>query len=141
VPSVFYDARPGAVGFTQIVGSASVNPMLSQEVAVTSTWVKKKSSKKPLSNGPLLFHTTVLKHVVSSVDEAEFGALFGNAKEGTVAYTTLSEMVHKKDATELRTDNTPEYGTTNNTAQQKRSKAMDMILYWVNQRQSGTRSI
>jgi hypothetical protein len=39
-----------------------------------------KSPKKPLSNGPILCHTTVLKHVVSSVAEAEFGALFVNAK-------------------------------------------------------------
>jgi hypothetical protein len=37
---------------------------------------KTNSPKKPLSNGPLLYHTTVLKHVVSSVAEAEFGALF-----------------------------------------------------------------
>jgi hypothetical protein len=51
-----------------------------------------KSLKKPLSNGPLLCHTTVLKHVVSSVAEAEFGALFVNAKEGTVTRTTLAEM-------------------------------------------------
>jgi hypothetical protein len=35
---------------------------------------------KPLSNGPLLCHTTVLNYVVSSVAEAEFGALFVNAK-------------------------------------------------------------
>jgi hypothetical protein len=33
----------------------------------------------PLSNGPLLCQTTVLKYVVSSVAEAEFGALFVNA--------------------------------------------------------------
>jgi hypothetical protein len=39
------------------------------------------SPKKPLSNGPLLCHTTVLKHVVSSVAEAECGALFVNAKK------------------------------------------------------------
>jgi hypothetical protein len=37
---------------------------------------KTNSFKKPLSHGPLLCHTTVLKHVVSSVDEAEFGAIF-----------------------------------------------------------------
>jgi hypothetical protein len=30
----------------------------------------------PISNGPLLCHITVLKHVISSVAEAEFGALF-----------------------------------------------------------------
>jgi hypothetical protein len=34
------------------------------------------SPKKPQSNGPLLCHTTVLKHLVSSVAEAGFGALF-----------------------------------------------------------------
>jgi hypothetical protein len=44
--------------------------------------------KKPLSNNPLLCHTTVLKHVVSSVAEAEFGAILVNAKESTV---TLSQ--------------------------------------------------
>jgi hypothetical protein len=38
------------------------------------------SPNKPLSNGPLLCHTNVLKHVVSSVAEAKFGALFVNAK-------------------------------------------------------------
>jgi hypothetical protein len=65
-----------------------------------------KSSNKPLSNVPLLCHTTVLKHVVSSVAEAEFGAVFVNTKEGTFTLTTISEMGHKQDATELKTDNT-----------------------------------
>jgi hypothetical protein len=95
---------------------------------------KKNSPKKPLSNGPLLCHTTVLKHVVSSVAEAEFGALFVNAKEGTVTRTTLAEMGHNQDSTELKTDNTTAYGIINNTVQQKRSKAMDMRFYWVKDR-------
>jgi hypothetical protein len=67
---------------------------------------KSDSRMKPISNGPLLFHTTVLKHVVSSVAEAEFGALFVDAKEGTVTRTTISEMGHNQDATDLKTDNT-----------------------------------
>jgi hypothetical protein len=67
---------------------------------------KPDSRMKPLSNAPLLCHTTVLKHVVSSVAEAEFGALFVNAKEGTVTRTTLSEMGHIQDAADLTTDNT-----------------------------------
>jgi hypothetical protein len=61
---------------------------------------KTSSPKKPLSNGPLVCHTTVVTQVVSSVAEAEFGALFVNAKEGTVTRTTLSEMGHKQDATQ-----------------------------------------
>jgi hypothetical protein len=72
--------------------------------------------------------------VVSSVAEAEFGALFVNAKEGTVTRTPLSEMGHNQDATDLTTDNTTADGIINNTVQQKRSKAMDMRFYWVKYR-------
>jgi hypothetical protein len=89
---------------------------------------------KPLSNSPLLCHTTVLKHLVSSVAEAEFGAIFVNAKEGTVTRTTLSEMGHNRDSTDLKTDNTTSDDIINNTVQQKRSKAMDMRFYWVKDR-------
>jgi hypothetical protein len=78
---------------------------------------KYNARMKPLSNGPLLCHTTVLKHVVSSVAEAEFGVLFVNAKEGTVTCTTLSEMVHNQDATDLTTDNTTTDGIINKTVQ------------------------
>jgi hypothetical protein len=83
---------------------------------------KTNSPKKPLSNGPLFCHTTVLKHVVSSVAEAEFGALFVNAKEGTGTCTTLAEMGHNQDATELKTDNTTAYGIINNTVQKNAPK-------------------
>jgi hypothetical protein len=72
--------------------------------------------------------------VVSSVAEAEFGAVFVNAKEGTVTWTILSEMGHTKDATELKTYSSTEDDIINNTVQQKRSKAMDMIFYWVKDR-------
>jgi hypothetical protein len=69
--------------------------------------------------------------VVSYVAEAKLGALFVNAKEGTVTRTTLAEMGHTQDSTELKTDNTTSDGINNNTVQQKRSKAMDMRFYWV----------
>jgi hypothetical protein len=72
--------------------------------------------------------------VFSSVAAAEFGALFGNAKEGTATRTTLAEMGHNQDATELKTGNTISYVIINNTVQQKLSKAMDMRFYWVKYR-------
>jgi hypothetical protein len=72
--------------------------------------------------------------VVSSVAEAEFGAIFVNAEEGTVTRTTLAEMVHNQDATELKTDNNTSNGIINDTVQQKCSKAMDTIFYWVKDR-------
>jgi hypothetical protein len=65
---------------------------------------------------------------------AEFGALFVNAKEGTVTRTTLAKMGRNKDAKELKTDNTTAYGIINNTVQQKRSKAMEMRFYRVKDR-------
>jgi hypothetical protein len=72
--------------------------------------------------------------VVSSVAEAEFGALFDNAKEGTVTHKTLAVIGHSQDATELKTDKITTDGVINNTVQQKLSKAMDMRFYWVKYR-------
>jgi hypothetical protein len=72
--------------------------------------------------------------VVSSGAEAEFVTIFVNANEGTVLCKALSEMGHKQDATELKTDNTTADGIINNTVQQKRSKAMKVVFYWVKDR-------
>jgi hypothetical protein len=47
---------------------------------------KTDSSNTPLYNGPLLCHTTVIKHVVYSAAEAEFGAVFVDDKESTVTH-------------------------------------------------------
>jgi hypothetical protein len=79
-----------------------------------------------LSNGPLICQSTVIRNVVSSVAESEYGALFVNAKSGTVTRETLKEMGHPQDATELKTDNTTADGIANKTVLQKRSKTMDM---------------
>jgi hypothetical protein len=95
---------------------------------------KSDSPMKPLSNGPILCHTIVLKHVVSSIAEAGFGELFVNTKEGTVTRTILPEMGHNQDATDLTTYNTIADGIINNTVKQKRSKSMDMRFYWVKYR-------
>jgi hypothetical protein len=87
-----------------------------------------------LSKGPLLCQSTVLKQVVSAVAEAEYGTLFVNAKTGTVTRETLREMGHPQDATELKTYNTTSDGIANKTVLQKRSKAMDMRYYWIQDR-------
>jgi hypothetical protein len=61
----------------------------------------------------------VLKHLVSSVADTEFGAFFVNEKEGTLTRTELEEMGHNQDATELKTNDTTSDGIINNTVQQK----------------------
>jgi hypothetical protein len=94
----------------------------------------KHSQCPSLSNGTLLCQSTVLKHVVSSVAEADYGALFINAKTGTVTCETLKDMGHPQDATELKADNNTADGIANKNVLQKRSKAMDMRYYWIQDR-------
>jgi hypothetical protein len=53
-------------------------------------------SATPLTNGPLLCHTKVLTHVLSSIAEAEFCAIFVNAKEGTVIRTPFLKWATNK---------------------------------------------
>jgi hypothetical protein len=54
-----------------------------------------------ITNGEILIIITVLKHVMSSAAEAEIGAVFINAKEGTVLRTTLEELGHPQPPTPL----------------------------------------
>jgi hypothetical protein len=87
-----------------------------------------------LTNGAILIISTVLKHIISSAAEAEIGAVFLNAKEGTFLCTTLEELGHPQPPTPLETDNTTATGYSNGTIKQKRTRAMDMRFYWVKDR-------
>jgi hypothetical protein len=61
------------------------------------------SPATPFAHGPLLCHTPVLKHVISSVAEADFAAAFVNAKEDTITRTTIYEMDHEPQSLKLTT--------------------------------------
>jgi hypothetical protein len=87
-----------------------------------------------LTNGAILIVSKVLKHVMSSAAEAEIGALFINAKEGAVIRKTLEELGHKQPPTPIKTDNTTATGYINGTIKKKRTKAMDMLFYWIKDR-------
>jgi hypothetical protein len=69
-----------------------------------------KTDKK-LTNGAILIISKVLKHVMSSVAEAEIWAVFINEKEGAVLRTTLEELAHKQPPTPMETDNTTATGS------------------------------
>jgi hypothetical protein len=89
---------------------------------------------KKLTNGAILIISKVLKHIMSSAAEAEIGAVFINAKEGSVLMTTLEELGHKQLPTPMDTDNTTATGYINGTIKQKRTKAMDIRFYWIKDR-------
>jgi hypothetical protein len=80
----------------------------------------------PLTNSALLCHSTVLTCVVSSIAEAEFGAVFMNTKAGTVTRTEVTEMGPTQEVADLKTDNSTADGIMNKRVQQKCSKAIDM---------------
>jgi hypothetical protein len=71
---------------------------------------------------------------MSSAAEAEIGAVFINAKEGAVLRATLEELGHQKTPTPMETDNTTATGYSNGTIKQKRTKALDTLLYWIKDR-------
>jgi hypothetical protein len=97
-------------------------------------FVSGSSLSKKLTNGAILIVSKVLKHVMSSADEAEIGTDFIYAKEGAVLKTTLEELGHKQPPTPMETDNTTAIRNINGTIKQKRTKAMDMQFYWIKNR-------
>ena len=85
-------------------------------------------------NGPVLVLAKIIKNVMSSAAEAELVALFMNAQEMVPMRQCLEEMGHKQPATPIKTDNSTAVGVLNGTMKQKRSKAMDMRIYWIKDR-------
>jgi hypothetical protein len=79
-----------------------LSPSLSHALGLLLPWERSIFSSHPLTDGPLICHTTVIKHVVSSVADDEFGAIFVNSKKGTVTRTILSQMgIKTKNSTVL----------------------------------------
>ncbi len=85
----------------------------------------------PPNNGAIMTNATIIKAVMSSVAEAELGALFLNVKEAVYLRQILTKMGHPQPRTLIKTNNTTAEGVINNKIQPKRTKAMDMCFYWL----------
>ena len=73
----------------------------------------------------------IIKLVAASAAEAELGALFINARESKVLRITLQELVHPQLPTPIHVDNTTAVIIVNNTIKRQRSRAMEMIYFWL----------
>ena len=73
--------------------------------------------------------------MVRSATEAEYAALFTNAKYLLPIKTALIEMGHKQPSISLYTDNATEIGIANKTNTPKISKSMDMLWHWLQDRE------
>ena len=88
----------------------------------------------PPFNGPILVNSSIMNAVLSSAAEAELGAIFYNAKEACAIRNTLTDLGHPQPATPIQVDNACAVGLANQTVKQKRSKAIDMRFYWIQDR-------
>ena len=75
-------------------------------------------SKPDILNGAVLNLAAIMKMVLSSTAEAEFGALFHSTKEATPLRTTLAEIGHPQPPTPVLVDNSTAVGLTNDTVTQ-----------------------
>ena len=91
-------------------------------------------SEPDILNGAVLNLAAIMKMVLSSAAEAEFGALFHNTKEATPLRTTFEELGHPQPPTPVLGDNSTAVGLANDTVTQRQSRAIDMRFYWVRDR-------
>eukprot|EP00536_Pseudo-nitzschia_multiseries_P015592 jgi/Psemu1/43163/gm1.43163_g len=87
-----------------------------------------------LFNGEFLVLAKIIKNVMASAAEAEVASLFLNAREALPVLQCLIELGHPQPATLMKTDDNTAEGILNGTIKQKRSKAIDMRFYWLNDR-------
>jgi hypothetical protein len=95
------------------------------------------SSTLPLSpviNGAVHINSQIMKNVLASAAEAEVAACFLNAQDACMVRSTLADLGHPQPPTPIQTDNQCAQGILTNTVKQKRSKAIDMRFYWLNDR-------
>jgi hypothetical protein len=96
----------------------------------------KTGDAQPTLNGPILAVTHILKEVVASAAEAELGALYNNSREAAPLRITLEELGFPQPPTPIQVDNTTAAGLANGTVKPRRSKAMTMRYFWIQDRVS-----
>jgi hypothetical protein len=94
----------------------------------------KQPKTTPTSNGPIYSLSRIICNVMGSAAEAEIASSYMNGQEAIPIRTTLNEMGHPQPPTPVQVNNSTAEGFANNTIKQKRSKAIDMRFYWIQDR-------
>ena len=80
---------------------------------------------------PLDVQFQIIDVVVSSAFEAEYAALFMNARHSIYLRNILEDLGYPQPPTIILRDNKCAVGIATDTAQAKRSKAIDMRWHWI----------
>ena len=91
----------------------------------------RNDGKLQLINGLISVFSTILRLVVCSAAEVEYGATFLTGRELMVMRRTCNSMGFPQPTNDIQTDNACAAGIANDTINQKLSKAMDMRYEWV----------
>ena len=75
-----------------------------------------------------------MRNIMASAAKAEYGTIFINAQTAVPIRTTLSEMGWPQGPTAIKVDNSTAVYIATKEFLQKKSKAMDMRFYWINDR-------
>ena len=75
-----------------------------------------------------------MRNMMGSAVDDEIGATYLNGQESVPISTTIADMDHPKPPTPMQVNNSTAEGFSNRTIKQKRSKAIDMRFYWVQDR-------
>ena len=71
---------------------------------------------------------------MASEMEAELGGLFEHSQKATSMKTTLTDMGQPQPQMAMETDNTEANSIVNGTENKIKSRAIDIIFYWVRDR-------
>jgi Reverse transcriptase (RNA-dependent DNA polymerase) len=93
-----------------------------------------KENPIPKLNGAVHITSKIMKNVLASVAEAEVAACFHNAQDACTLRNTLATLGHIQPPTPIQTDNDTAEGILNASIKQKRSQAIDMRYYWLQDR-------
>ena len=85
----------------------------------------------PTPNGPILTKYQTIRTVMASAAEAKAGTILLNGQQAVPIRTSLIERDHPQPPTQIKTDSATSYGIITGNMRRKRSKAFDMLLYWM----------
>ena len=87
------------------------------------------------NNGAVLNIAHIIKHVMTSVTEAELASLYITTQEAVYLRVILEKMGHKQPPTPLQMDNAMAEAVSNGKVQPKRTKSMDMHFHLLRDRE------
>ncbi len=82
-------------------------------------------------NGAFHVDSSIVKFIIASVVKAEPGAFFHNCQKGIVFCSILEDMGHPQPKTPVHCDNATAVGITDSTITRRRSRSMEMRLFWI----------